>query len=243
MMIEIVVEDKETSFIVKLCEQVDKWRSAIPFEAELNVWKEEVYFSTPVELKPTKDDLVYKVKPGQVYYWPPGKAICLFYGLTEAYTPVAPIGLFVGPLTSLRIVESGDKARVKEHIIYDEYSSIVKELESKGYLAGTPLSDGSRIITASKNIGKHRLSFNVYVEEYGYHVESDGLLPYLGDFESIKILRKLKELLEGARLLRADVSEENFIVLTSGVYEVEDLWSAIEELEYYYPLILEEVWK
>ncbi len=242
LIIEVFVVDKKTSFLVKLDEkQVGIWRNVIPFETELNVWKEEVYFSTPVELKLSRDDLVYKVVPGRVYYWPPGKAMCLFYGLTEAYTPVAPIGQYVGPLTSLRTVESGEKAIVKEHRIYDKYADIIQGLEQRGYLVGTPLSDGTRIIVASKNIGRYRLSFNIYIEDYGYHIESDELLPYLGDYNSIRILRYLKELLKDSRLLRADISEDNSIVITSGINK-EDLWNAIEELEQYYPLLIKILW-
>ena len=243
MLLEILDKDKGSSFIVKLYRNLEEWRKAMPFEAELNVWKEEVYFSTPVELEFKPGELVYRVEPGHVYYWPPGKAMCLFYGLSEAYTPVAPIGLLVGPLNSLRIVESGDKATVKEHVVYKEYSGIVDELVKRGYLAGTPLSEDTRIIVASKYIGKHRLSFNIYVEDYGYHVETEGIVPYLGDYSSIAILRRLKELVKATRLLRADISEDNFIVVTSGVYSLDELWEAIEELERYYPLVFEEVFR
>ncbi|MET1101861.1 MAG: cyclophilin-like fold protein [Pyrodictiaceae archaeon] len=243
MLLEILDKDKGSSFIVKLYRDLEEWRRVIPFEAELSVWKEEVYFSTPVKLEFKPKELIHRVQAGHVYYWPPGKAMCLFYGLSEAYTPVAPIGLFIGPLANLRTVESGDKAIVKEHIIYKEYSKIVDELTKRGYLVGTPLSEDSRIIVASKYIGKHRLSFNMYIEDYGYHVETDSIIPYLGDYSSIAILRRLKELLKSTRLLRADVSEDNFIVVTSGVYDLDELWEAMEELERYYPLVLEEIFK
>lgn len=94
MLIEITDESKKTSFIVNVQRSTDKLREILPFTAVLNVWKHEVYFLLPGDLGLGSD--TYKVELGKVYYWPPSRALCLFYGFSEPYTPVARLGEFVG---------------------------------------------------------------------------------------------------------------------------------------------------
>jgi hypothetical protein len=51
----------------KTCEAI--WK-ALPFEAELEIWKEEVYFEIPVKIPP--EDPTPKTEAGDVSYWPEG---------------------------------------------------------------------------------------------------------------------------------------------------------------------------
>ena len=84
--------------------------SALPFEAEAQRWGNEVYFSTPVatgEEKPRPD-----VPSGTVAYWPPGKALCLFFGQTP-YSPVNVVGTIEGDPHVLAVVEQGEPVRVE----------------------------------------------------------------------------------------------------------------------------------
>jgi hypothetical protein len=83
---------------------------ALPFEAEAQRWGDEVYFSIPVaaeEEKPRPD-----VPMGAVAYWPPGKALCLFFGQTP-YSPVNVVGTIEGDPHVLAVVEQGDPVRVE----------------------------------------------------------------------------------------------------------------------------------
>ena len=48
----------------------------IPFTTTLNVWKEEVYFETPVDFDISGLKDYIRVESGKLYYWPPG---CLLY--------------------------------------------------------------------------------------------------------------------------------------------------------------------
>lgn len=52
-----------------------------PLKGRTEVWGEEVYFSVPVE--PVPEELFFPyVCRGEAGFWPPGRAICLFFGAT-----------------------------------------------------------------------------------------------------------------------------------------------------------------
>ncbi len=55
----------------------------LPIEAKGNLWGEEIYFSIPVKagLEEGARDVV---SAGELGYWPPGHAFCIFFGPTPA---------------------------------------------------------------------------------------------------------------------------------------------------------------
>ena len=93
---------------------------ALPIEARGNTWGDEIYFSIPVDAPPEKGarDLV---AVGELGYWPPGTAFCIFFGRTPASTddrpraasPVNIIGTIVGDATAFRAVPSGVRVRLE----------------------------------------------------------------------------------------------------------------------------------
>ncbi len=52
----------------------------LPVEARPNRWGDEIYFSIPLDY--SIKDSVEDVEIGDLAYWPPGKAFCIFYGQT-----------------------------------------------------------------------------------------------------------------------------------------------------------------
>ena len=69
---------------------------ALPLESSFNTWGDEIYFSTPVEAGP--EDPRETVELGDLGYWPPGKAFCIFYGKTPAsqgdeIRPASPVNI------------------------------------------------------------------------------------------------------------------------------------------------------
>ena len=58
------------------------WR-ALPIEARANTWGDEIYFSIPVKADLEKDAKEV-VESGDLGYWPPGTAFCIFFGPTPA---------------------------------------------------------------------------------------------------------------------------------------------------------------
>ncbi|MDF1590969.1 MAG: cyclophilin-like fold protein [Desulfobacterales bacterium] len=58
------------------------WK-ALPLESRANTWGDEIYFGIPVEIKEA-DGASDVVNKGELAYWPPGKAFCIFFGRTPA---------------------------------------------------------------------------------------------------------------------------------------------------------------
>ena len=57
--------------------------AALPIEAKVNLWGEEIYFAIPVtagQEQGARD----VVSSGELGYWPPGRAFCIFFGPTPA---------------------------------------------------------------------------------------------------------------------------------------------------------------
>ena len=74
----------------------------LPIETRFSTWGDEIYFSIPVEVGAENAKSV--VDRGELGFWPPGNAFCIFYGATPGSTPdrimpaspVNPIGRVKG---------------------------------------------------------------------------------------------------------------------------------------------------
>ena len=55
---------------------------ALPINSTVNTWGNEVYFAIPVTV--TSENGQEAVNAGDIAYWPPGKAFCIFFGPTPA---------------------------------------------------------------------------------------------------------------------------------------------------------------
>jgi hypothetical protein len=86
---------------------------ALPITGKANRWGEEIYFSIPVSLE--EEDAREVVSAGDLGYWPPGTAFCIFFGPTpmsrgEEIRPASPVNVFgkiIGDAKVLRQVTSG----------------------------------------------------------------------------------------------------------------------------------------
>ena len=86
----------------------DQIWEALPIRASASTWGDEIYFRTSVHAD--EQDAVETVDMGAVAYWPPGQAICLFFGPT----PVS-VGDEIRPASPVNVVGSieGDPAVLK----------------------------------------------------------------------------------------------------------------------------------
>jgi len=93
---------------------------ALPLEASANTWGDEIYFRIAVEAG-EEDGASDVVEMGAVAYWPPGQALCLFFGRTpasrgdeiRAASAVNVIGAIDGDATVLKQVGSGTRVVVE----------------------------------------------------------------------------------------------------------------------------------
>ena len=75
---------------------------ALPLEASGQTWGDEIYFRVPVSTELESPRAA--VSLGDIGYWPPGSALCIFYGKTPASSadeivPASPVDI-VGRITS-----------------------------------------------------------------------------------------------------------------------------------------------
>ena len=95
-------------------------RQALPIEAEANTWGDEVYFSIGVDC-PLTGEAREEMAVGEIAYWPPGKAFCIFFGPTpasgddgvpKAAGKVNPLGRLCGDPALFNSVSDGDRIRI-----------------------------------------------------------------------------------------------------------------------------------
>lgn len=93
---------------------------ALPLEAHAERWGDEVYFATAVHAE--EENAVEVVAAGDLGYWPPGRALCIFFGPTPASrhpqeirpaSAVNPIGRVVGDPRAFARVHKGDRIIVR----------------------------------------------------------------------------------------------------------------------------------
>ena len=70
--------------------------SALPIQAQGNTWGDEIYFAIPVH--EPEDEAKAVVDMGDIGYWPPGNAFCIFFGPTpmsrgKEIRPASPVNV------------------------------------------------------------------------------------------------------------------------------------------------------
>jgi hypothetical protein len=91
---------------------VDMLVRKLPIEGRAALWKEEVYFETPIKMGEEKAKSA--VEKGTIAFWPMGSAICIFYGESQPYSPVNILGQVTKNLELFSSVKSGTKIRVEK---------------------------------------------------------------------------------------------------------------------------------
>jgi hypothetical protein len=92
---------------------------ALPIEGGANVWGDEIYLGIPVRAEQEPDARAV-VEVGELAYWPPGNAFCIFFGPTPASTderpraasPVNILGRVSGDATLFRGVRGGAPVKI-----------------------------------------------------------------------------------------------------------------------------------
>ncbi|NLE43556.1 MAG: hypothetical protein GX620_02445 [Chloroflexi bacterium] len=93
----------------------------LPITGRANTWGDEIYFSIPVGLEEAAD-AVEDVEVGDLGYWAPGTALCIFFGPTpvsigpkpRAASPVNVFGRIVGDAAVFSDVPDGAAVTVEQ---------------------------------------------------------------------------------------------------------------------------------
>jgi hypothetical protein len=95
---------------------------ALPITAEATTWGDEIYFGIPVWLEAEQAQATVEV--GDLGYWPPGAAFCIFFGPTPASrtpdeirpaSPVSVFGKLQGDPTVFKRVRSGEAVAIERN--------------------------------------------------------------------------------------------------------------------------------
>jgi hypothetical protein len=92
----------------------------LPIETRPDEWGDEFYFGIPVST-PLDEAATKKVKVGDIGYWPPGKALAIFFGPTPMSKGPEPVpasevnivGKIVGDATLLRKAKGSHRIRIE----------------------------------------------------------------------------------------------------------------------------------
>lgn len=91
---------------------------ALPIKARANTWGDEIYFGIPVHMD--EDNGREVVALGEIGYWPPGHAFCIFFGRTpasrgseiRAASAVNPLGKIAGDAKVFKSVRDGETVTI-----------------------------------------------------------------------------------------------------------------------------------
>ncbi len=93
--------------------------SALPIEAKADTWGDEIYFDIGLTAAPESPKEV--VESGDLGYWPPGRAFCIFFGPTpmsrgdeiRPASPVNVVGRLAGDPKLFKSVRAGTRVTLR----------------------------------------------------------------------------------------------------------------------------------
>ena len=93
--------------------------AALPIEAKAQTWGDEIYFDIGLALAGESPEEV--VELGDLGYWPPGQAFCIFFGPTpmsrgdeiRPASAVNVVGRMVGDARAFKQVRAGSRVRIE----------------------------------------------------------------------------------------------------------------------------------
>lgn len=119
--ITITVGDIEMDAVLSDSPTADAIWAALPIARTVNTWGHEFYFDIGVQAE-QESDASDVVEVGDLAYWPPGMAFCVFFGRTpasegnevRAASPVNVVGrLDDPPIDALRRIRTGTSIQIE----------------------------------------------------------------------------------------------------------------------------------
>lgn len=119
--IDIITEKYRFKAELNNTKTSQKLLEVLPIKSSVNRWGNEIYFSIP--LKAELEDGKEILSKGDIAFWPPGSAFCIFFGKTpasdndkpRAASPVTVLGKIIDKknLADLKKIGSGEKINIR----------------------------------------------------------------------------------------------------------------------------------
>lgn len=117
--IEITVGDVRLEAELFDTETARALEMALPIDTSFSTWGDEFYFEVPLEMG-LDESAASRVAVGDIGYWPPGRAVAIFFGptpMSDGDEPVAAsevnlVGRIRGDATVLRGVKTEERIRI-----------------------------------------------------------------------------------------------------------------------------------
>ena len=118
--IRIIAGKVEKTALLNDSPAAETLRKSLPLEANVNRWGDEIYFPISVKLSGGEEREV--VERGDIAFWSPGNAFCIFFGLTptsegEEIRPASKViilGEVEEGVEEFKQVEDGERIRIVE---------------------------------------------------------------------------------------------------------------------------------
>jgi hypothetical protein len=103
-------------------ETADQIWDALPIETSVSTWGDEFYFGIGLSLDSSADARA-EMEVGELGFWPPGNAFCIFFGPTpasigdepRAASAVNPFGMVEEDVSVLKGIPSGTKISIEAY--------------------------------------------------------------------------------------------------------------------------------
>jgi uncharacterized protein len=119
--IKITAGKVEARAVLNETPAAQKIWEALPIEAKGDTWGDEIYFGIPVKA-PLEKNAQEVVEVGDLGFWPPGHAFCIFFGPTPVSrgnevrpaSAVNVVGRIEGDAKVFKKVPSGAKVKIEK---------------------------------------------------------------------------------------------------------------------------------
>ena len=99
----------------------DTFWNSLPITGRANTWGDEIYFNVNLQM-PLDENASDIVESGDIAFWPPGNAFCIFFGRTpaslcdecRAASAVNVLGKIDGDEKEFRSIPSGEEVRLEQ---------------------------------------------------------------------------------------------------------------------------------
>ncbi len=120
--IVVVVDDMRLNGYLDDSPTAQALADALPIEGQAQLWGDEIYFPVPRVVAELDDTAAVVVKVGDLGYWPTGRALCIFFGLTPTSVPgeirpasaVNQVGRITDDPCCLKLVKEGAPVRIEK---------------------------------------------------------------------------------------------------------------------------------